>query len=181
MGWVVVWNTARVHKGATSAVFGLGAVGLAVIEGLKEAGASRIIAVDLNEAKFDAAKKWGATDCINPQKFDKPVQEVIVEMTDGGVDFSFECVGNVNVMRSALECCHKGWGESVIVVSSLDEYQLDYSALLYPANELSRVSPLLGKRFRLDRFNWLRVGCGEEPPLEASSPARKCLGWLTVA
>lgn len=117
-----MWNTARVHKGATSAVFGLGAVGLAVIEGLKEAGASRIIAVDLNEAKFEAAKKWGATDCINPKTFDKPIQEVIVEMTDGGVDFSFECVGNVQVMRSALECCHKGWGESVIVVSLL---QLD--------------------------------------------------------
>mmetsp|Transcript_11614 Transcript_11614/g.13448 ORF Transcript_11614/g.13448 Transcript_11614/m.13448 type:complete len:390 (+) Transcript_11614:80-1249(+) len=114
-GWGAVWNTARVHEGATSAVFGLGAVGLAVIEGLKLAGAKRIIAVDLNEGKFAAAKEWGATDCINPTKFDKPIQEVIVEMTDGGVDFSFECVGNVDVMRSALECCHKGWGESVII------------------------------------------------------------------
>lgn len=125
----LVWNTARVHKGATAAVFGLGAVGLAVIEGLKEAGASRIIAVDLNETKFDAAKKWGATDCVNPTKCEKSIQETIVEMTDGGVDFSFECVGNVKVMRSALECCHKGWGESVIVVSSSKEI-INYLVLL---------------------------------------------------
>jgi len=79
------------------------------------AGASRIIGVDINESKFELAQQLGATDVINPQKFDKPIQEVIVEMTDGGVDYSFECIGNVNVMRQALECCHKGWGESVII------------------------------------------------------------------
>merc|ERR1711965_177002 len=79
------------------------------------AGAGRIIAIDVNERKFELAKKLGATDCINPKDYDKPIQEVIVEMTDGGVDYSFECIGNVNVMRSALECCHKGWGESVII------------------------------------------------------------------
>ncbi len=73
------------------------------------------IGIDINESKFDLAKQLGATDVINPQKFDKPIQEVIVEMTDGGVDYSFECIGNVNVMRQALECCHKGWGESVII------------------------------------------------------------------
>mmetsp|Transcript_17903 Transcript_17903/g.29054 ORF Transcript_17903/g.29054 Transcript_17903/m.29054 type:complete len:390 (+) Transcript_17903:220-1389(+) len=114
-GWGAVWNAAKVEKGSTAAVFGLGAVGLAVIEGLKHAGASRIIAIDLNEGKFPAAKEWGATDCVNPTKHDKPIQEVIVEMTDGGVDYSFECIGNVKVMRAALECCHKGWGESVII------------------------------------------------------------------
>ena len=70
---------------------------------------------DLNEEKFALAKKMGATDCINPSKFDRPIQEVIIEMTDGGVDYSFECIGNVDVMRSALECCHKGWGESIII------------------------------------------------------------------
>ncbi|WP_159090151.1 zinc-binding dehydrogenase, partial [Xanthomonas fragariae] len=68
-----------------------------------------------NPGKFDLARSMGATDCINPKDDDKPIQEVIVELTDGGVDFSFECIGNVNVMRSALECCHKGWGESVII------------------------------------------------------------------
>ena len=78
-----------------------------------QAKASRIIAIDINENKFELAKKMGATDFINPSKFDKPIQEVIVEMTDGGVDYSFECIGNVEVMRAALESCHKGWGESI--------------------------------------------------------------------
>ncbi|MCZ2259154.1 S-(hydroxymethyl)glutathione dehydrogenase/class III alcohol dehydrogenase [Sporosarcina sp. G11-34] len=110
-----VHNTAKVEEGAVAAVFGLGAIGLAVIQGLVQAKASRIIAIDMNEDKFELAKKMGATDFINPSKFDKPVQDVIVEMTDGGVDYSFECIGNVDVMRSALECCHKGWGESIII------------------------------------------------------------------
>lgn len=79
------------------------------------AKAGRIIAVDINESKFELARKLGATDCINPKSYDKPIQDVIVELTDGGVDFSFECIGNVDIMRSALECCHKGWGESVII------------------------------------------------------------------
>lgn len=116
-GWGAVWNTAKVEKGSTAAVFGLGAVGLAVIEGLKVAGASRIIGVDINETKFEAAKAWGATECVNPMKCGEGVkiQDAIVEMTDGGVDYSFECIGNVDVMRSALECCHKGWGESVVI------------------------------------------------------------------
>jgi S-(hydroxymethyl)glutathione dehydrogenase/alcohol dehydrogenase len=114
-GMGAVLNTAKVQKGDTVAIFGLGGIGLSAIIGATMAGASRIIGVDINESKFDLAKKLGATDCINPKHFDKPIQEVIVEMTDGGVDFSFECIGNVDVMRSALECCHKGWGESVII------------------------------------------------------------------
>ncbi len=114
-GMGAVLNTAKVEEGATIAVFGLGGIGLAAIIGGTMAKASRIIAVDINESKFDLARKLGATDCINPMNYDKPIQEVIVELTDGGVDYSFECIGNVNVMRSALECCHKGWGESVII------------------------------------------------------------------
>ncbi|KJF80580.1 S-(hydroxymethyl)glutathione dehydrogenase/class III alcohol dehydrogenase [Photobacterium angustum] len=114
-GMGAVLNTAKVEEGSTVAVFGLGGIGLAAIIGATMAKASRIIAVDINEEKFELARKLGATDCINPMKFDKPIQEVIVELTDGGVDYSFECIGNVNVMRSALECCHKGWGESVII------------------------------------------------------------------
>lgn len=114
-GMGAVLNTAKVQQGDTVAVFGLGGIGLSAIIGATMAGASRIIGIDINESKFELAKKLGATDCVNPSKHDKPIQDVIVEMTDGGVDFSFECIGNVNVMRSALECCHKGWGESVII------------------------------------------------------------------
>jgi S-(hydroxymethyl)glutathione dehydrogenase / alcohol dehydrogenase len=110
-----VHNTAKVKAGDTIAVFGIGGIGLAVIQGAKQAKAGRIIAVDTNPSKFDLARVMGATDCINPKDFDKPIQDVIVEMTDGGVEFSFECIGNVNVMRAALECCHKGWGESIII------------------------------------------------------------------
>lgn len=114
-GMGAVMNTAKVEEGSTVAVFGLGGIGLAAIIGAKMAKASRIIGIDINEDKFELAKKLGATDCINSKDYDKPIQEVIVEMTDGGVDYSFECIGNVDVMRSALECCHKGWGESVII------------------------------------------------------------------
>ncbi|MEW6999021.1 S-(hydroxymethyl)glutathione dehydrogenase/class III alcohol dehydrogenase [Colwelliaceae bacterium BS250] len=114
-GMGAVKNTANVEEGATIAVFGLGGIGLATVIGAAMAKASRIIAIDINESKFDLAKKLGATECINPKDYDKPIQDVIVELTDGGVDYSFECIGNVNVMRSALECCHKGWGESVII------------------------------------------------------------------
>ncbi|ADN76260.1 S-(hydroxymethyl)glutathione dehydrogenase/class III alcohol dehydrogenase [Ferrimonas balearica DSM 9799] len=114
-GMGAVTNTANVQPGDTVAVFGLGGIGLSAIIGAAMAKAGRIIAIDINESKFELARKLGATDCINPKDYDKPIQEVIVEMTDGGVDFSFECIGNVHVMRSALECCHKGWGESVII------------------------------------------------------------------
>ena len=114
-GMGAVMNTAKVEEGATVAIFGLGGIGLSAIIGATMAKASRIIAVDINESKFDLAKQLGATDCINPKAYDKPIQEVIVELTDGGVDYSFECIGNVDVMRSALECCHKGWGESVVI------------------------------------------------------------------
>ncbi|KKA43630.1 MULTISPECIES: S-(hydroxymethyl)glutathione dehydrogenase/class III alcohol dehydrogenase [unclassified Salinivibrio] len=114
-GMGAVMNTAKVEKGDTVAIFGLGGIGLSAIIGARMAGASRIIGIDINESKFTLAKQLGATDVINPQDYDKPIQQVIVEMTDGGVDYSFECIGNVDVMRQALECCHKGWGESVII------------------------------------------------------------------
>ncbi|CAM4105235.1 S-(hydroxymethyl)glutathione dehydrogenase/class III alcohol dehydrogenase [Aeromonas bestiarum] len=110
-----VMNTAKVKEGESVAIFGLGGIGLSAIIGARMAKAGRIIAVDINESKFPLARKLGATDCINPNDYDKPIQEVIVDLTDGGVDFSFECIGNVKVMRAALECCHKGWGESVII------------------------------------------------------------------
>jgi S-(hydroxymethyl)glutathione dehydrogenase / alcohol dehydrogenase len=110
-----VRNTAKVEPGATVAVFGIGGIGLAVIQGAVMAKASRIIAIDINPGKFELARQFGATDCVNPRDHDAPIQQVLVDMTDGGVDYSFECIGNVDVMRAALECCHKGWGESVII------------------------------------------------------------------
>jgi S-(hydroxymethyl)glutathione dehydrogenase/alcohol dehydrogenase len=110
-----VLNTAKVEPGATVGVFGLGGIGLSVIQGAVMAGAGRIIAIDVNPDKFEMAKMLGATDFVNPKDYDQPIQDVIVDLTDGGVDYSFECVGNTQLMRSALECCHKGWGESVII------------------------------------------------------------------
>ncbi len=114
-GMGAVMNTAKVEEGASVAIFGLGGIGLSAVIGATMAKAAEIIVIDINERKFDLAKKLGATRCINPKDYDKPIQDVIVELTDGGVDYSFECIGNVNIMRSALECCHKGWGESVII------------------------------------------------------------------
>ncbi|OAE25677.1 hypothetical protein AXG93_4368s1370 [Marchantia polymorpha subsp. ruderalis] len=121
-GLGAVWNTAKVEAGSTVAVFGLGSVGLAVAEGAKAAGASEIIGIDIDVSKFELAKNFGVTKFINPKDHQQPIQqasiiflEVIVDMTDGGVDYSFECIGNVDIMRAALECCHKGWGVSVIV------------------------------------------------------------------
>lgn len=116
-GWGAVYNTAQVQPGTSVAVFGLGAVGLAVIEAAKRAGATRIFAIDINPDKFVAAKEWGATDCVNPKDYDKPIQQVLVEMSPSGwgIDYTFECIGNVEIMRAALECAHRGWGESVVI------------------------------------------------------------------
>jgi S-(hydroxymethyl)glutathione dehydrogenase/alcohol dehydrogenase len=113
-GLGAVINTARVEPGATVAVFGLGGIGLNVIQGARLVGADRIIGVDINPAKKPLAEKFGMTDFVNPSEVDDVVA-AIVELTDGGVDYSFECIGNVDVMRQALECCHKGWGESIII------------------------------------------------------------------
>jgi S-(hydroxymethyl)glutathione dehydrogenase/alcohol dehydrogenase len=114
-GLGAVKNTAKVQAGDTVAVFGLGGIGLAVVQGAKLAKAGRIIAIDTNPSKFDLARTFGATDCVNPKDHEKPIQQVIVEMTGWGVDHSFECIGNTNVMRAALECAHRGWGQSVII------------------------------------------------------------------
>lgn len=110
-----VLNTAKVEQGSTVAVFGIGGIGLSVIQGAKKVGAKQIIAIDINPAKETIAKKMGATDFINPKEHDKSITEIIIEMTNGGVDYSFESVGSVELMRQALECCHKGWGQSIII------------------------------------------------------------------
>ena len=93
----------------------MGGIGLSCIQGAVMAKASRIIAIDINPSKFEMAKALGATDFVNPNELPGTVTEAIVEMSNGGVDYSFECIGNVDVMRQALECCHKGWGESIII------------------------------------------------------------------
>jgi len=105
---------ARVEPGSTVAVFGLGGIGLNVVQGASLVGADRIIGIDTNPAKADLARQFGMTDFLDPGTVDNVV-EAIVDMTGGGVDYSFECIGNVNTMRQALECCHKGWGESIII------------------------------------------------------------------
>ena len=107
-----VLNTAKVHPGASVAVFGLGGIGLSVVQGAVMAGAGRIIGIDINPKKFALARQLGATDVLDAGDASPNVAEALVEMTDGGVDFSFECIGNVEVMNQALMCCHKGWGQS---------------------------------------------------------------------
>ena len=106
--------TMKVEPGATVAVFGLGGIGLNVIQGAKLVGARRIIGVDINPSKKELAAQFGMTDFVNPKEVDDVVDHLI-QMTGGGVDYSFECIGNVNLMRQALECCHKGWGQSCII------------------------------------------------------------------
>lgn len=115
-GYGAALNTAKVEPGSTCAIWGLGAVGLATAMGCKKAGAARVIGVDLNSGKFDLAKKFGCTEFVNPNDYPgRSIVDVLVEKTDGGLDYTFECVGNIHTMRAALESCHKGWGTSVII------------------------------------------------------------------
>ena len=110
-----VINTAKVEPGSNCVVFGLGGIGLNVIQGLRMVGADMIVGVDINPAREATARKFGMTDFVNPSDIDSDVVGHLVELTRGGADYSFECIGNVTTMRQALECCHKGWGESVII------------------------------------------------------------------
>ncbi|MBD2018494.1 S-(hydroxymethyl)glutathione dehydrogenase/class III alcohol dehydrogenase [Microcoleus sp. FACHB-53] len=107
--------TAKVEPGARVVVFGLGGIGLNVIQGARMVGASQIVGVDINPDKRAMAEKFGMTDFVNPQEVEGDLVPYLVDLTKGGADYSFECIGNVNVMRQALECCHKGWGMSVII------------------------------------------------------------------
>ena len=115
-GLGAVMNTAKMEKGATAVIFGLGGIGLNVIQGCQLAKANVIVGIDLNNNRKSLGEKFGMTHFINPSDYeDDKLQAKIIELTDGGADYSFECIGNVNVMRQALECCHKGWGESIII------------------------------------------------------------------
>ena len=110
-----VINTAKVEPGANVVVFGLGGIGLNVIQGARLAGANMIVGVDLNPARKELATKFGMTHFVNPKEVEGDIVPYLVNLTKGGADYSFECIGNVKVMRQALECCHKGWGVSVII------------------------------------------------------------------
>ncbi len=110
-----VLNTAKVEAGANVVVFGLGGIGLNVIQGARMVGARKVIGVDINDDKKALGEAMGMTEFVNPTKIDGDLVEYLVSITDGGADYSFECVGSVDMMRQALECCHKGWGESVII------------------------------------------------------------------
>jgi len=109
-----VINTAQVEPGARVVVFGLGGIGLNVVQGARMVGASQIVGVDINPARRSLAEKFGMTDFVNPKEVEGDLVAYLVDLTKGGADYSFECIGNINVMRQALECCHKGWGVSVI-------------------------------------------------------------------
>nr|AAB26666.1 alcohol dehydrogenase S subunit, HLADH S chain [horses, liver, Peptide, 373 aa] [Equidae]1EE2_B Chain B, ALCOHOL DEHYDROGENASE [Equus caballus] len=123
-------KVAKVTQGSTCAVFGLGGVGLSVIMGCKAAGAARIIGVDINKDKFAKAKEVGATECVNPQDYKKPIQEVLTEMSNGGVDFSFEVIGRLDTMVAALSCCQEAYGVSVIVGVPPDSQNLSMNPML---------------------------------------------------
>jgi S-(hydroxymethyl)glutathione dehydrogenase/alcohol dehydrogenase len=110
-----VINTAKVEAGANVVVFGLGGIGLNVIQGARLVGANKIIGVDLNPRRRALAEKFGMTHFVNPKEVEGDLVPYLVSLTDGGADYSFECVGNVDLMRQALECCHRGWGESIII------------------------------------------------------------------
>ena len=114
-GLGAVINTAKVEPGANVVVFGLGGIGLNVIQGAKMVGASQIVGVDINSDKQKMAEDYGMTDFVNPKEIDGDIVEYLVELTGGGADYSFECIGNVEVMRQALECCHKGWGVCTVI------------------------------------------------------------------
>lgn len=129
-GLGAAWNIAKVEKGSSVAIFGLGTIGLAVADGVRIAGASRIIGVDINPNKFDLAKKFGITEFINPNDYSEPIQKVLGELTSGGVDYSFECVGKVNLMAAALESTREGWGKTVITGMDTPEKQLCFSPYL---------------------------------------------------
>lgn len=113
-GLGAVERTAQMEPGSTVGVWGVGTVGLAVIDAARSGGATEVVAIDTNPDKFATAMEFGATTCINPKDYDAPIQDVLVEKF-GGLDYTFECIGNVHTMRAALESAHKGWGKSVIV------------------------------------------------------------------
>jgi S-(hydroxymethyl)glutathione dehydrogenase/alcohol dehydrogenase len=161
--------TAKVWPGANVAVFGLGGIGLNVIQGARMVGADKIIGIDLNPGKAEMARKFGMTDYINPDEVgrDKVVQAVI-DMTGGGADFSFECIGNVHTMRQALECCHRGWGESIIIGVAASGQEIATRPFQLVTGRVWRGTAFGGARGRTDVpkiVDWYMEGKIEIDPL----------------
>jgi len=130
-GYGAAVNTAKVKPGSTAAVWGLGGVGLSAVMGCKAAGASRIIGIDIKPEKFAIAKEFGCTECLNPKDYDKPIQQVLSEMTEGGLDYTIECIGNVETMRAAFEASHVNWGTTVIVGVAEKTEELSVNPFLF--------------------------------------------------
>jgi S-(hydroxymethyl)glutathione dehydrogenase/alcohol dehydrogenase len=170
--------TAKVEEGSNLAVFGAGCVGLSVIQGAVKNKAAKIIAVDVNDKKEEWSRKFGATHFVNPTKLNgQSVQEKLIEMTDGGCDYTFDCTGNVGVMRAALEACHKGWGQSIVIgvaaagqeISTRREFF--FSFLLSSQGLTNLCSIPTRHRPRLERMRlWRHQG-----PLTAARPGRRLL------
>jgi S-(hydroxymethyl)glutathione dehydrogenase/alcohol dehydrogenase len=166
-GLGAVWNTCNVEANSSVAVFGLGAVGLAVIQGAKMAGASKIIAVDPNPTKYDMAKQLGATDFVNPDELDKPVQQHIAgDLTDWGVDYSFDCTGNVEVMRAALECSHRGWGESCVIGVAASGHEISTRPFQLVTGRVWRGTAFGGFKSRTDVPNLVQRSLDGELPID---------------
>ena len=150
-----VINTAKVKPGDNVVIFGLGGIGLNVVQGARLAGANKIVGVDINPKRRELAEKFGMTHFVNPKEVGDDLTAYLVDLTGGGADFSFECIGNVNTMRQALECCHKGW-----------------------ANQSLSALPVPDKRSAPVLFSWLPVACGAAPLLAARAGAPMCLKLL---
>ena len=176
-----VRNTAKVEPGSSVAVFGLGGIGLAVVIGAVMAKASRIIGIDLNPEKFAIAQQLGATECLNPRDFDAPIQQVLINRTDGGVDYSFECIGNVDVMRAALEACHKGWGESTIIGVAGAGQEISTRPFQLVTGRVWRGSAFGGVRGRTELPGYVEQAQRGEIPLEAFITHTMGLGEINRA
>lgn len=138
-GYGAAVETAKVEEGSTVAIFGAGCVGLSVIQGAVQRKASKIIVVDVNSSKKEWAEKFGATDFVNPTELKgQSIQEKLIEMTDGGCDYTFDCTGNVGVMRAALEACHKGWGQSIVIGVAAAGQEISTRRELFPSLTSSR-------------------------------------------
>lgn len=178
---IITAGKGGIEEGSNIAVFGAGCVGLSVIQGCVKNGASKIIVVDVNDTKESWARKFGATDFINPTKIgDQSIQEKLIEMTDGGCDYTFDCTGNVHVMRSALEACHKGWGESIVIGVAAAGQEISTRRKLTPFLENDYVvksSPSVPARHRAS-LAWLCVRW-RKGPHPAPRTCRRLFGGKT--
>lgn len=183
--------TAGVEAGSNVAVFGAGCVGLSVIQGAVKNGATKIIVVDVNDGKEAWGKKFGATDFVNPTKLgNKSIQEQLVEMTDGGCDYTFDCTGNVGVMRAALEACHKGWGQSIVIGVAAAGQEISTRRQFTPipiSPSKFPFTPSPKKRRKKStntppsqHSNSSRAAYGKAVPLAASKAAPSSRIWSTI-